>query len=147
MPSPRSLAAMLQSFDNDAKSVAKTPRAPDIQAELLRDALRSYLTKHEFTAGMIVRQKPACPIYADTEDLWIVTEILATPLVSDGEFGSPHWNEPIDMITGICDSSGDFVTFHVDSRRFEPVPLDEITLPGDTPRGRGGVDTNIENEG
>lgn len=138
---------MLQSFDNDAKSVAKTPRAPDIQAELLRDALRSYLTKHEFTVGMIVRQKPACPIYAHTEDLWIVMEILATPLVSDGEFGTPHWNEPIDMIVGVRADDGDFVTYHVDSRRFEPVPLDEITLPGDTPRDRDSIDTSIENEG
>ena len=55
----------------------------------------------------------------------VVVDVLDSPLVnpSAGEkgAGSPYFNEPLDLVIGILDEDGDWLTYYVDSRRFRPL--------------------------
>lgn len=103
-------------------------------AQDLRDGLTALSSAHYFGIGDIVRQKPSCRIYVERYpgEPAIICEILAAPILETEQgSGSPYFNIPMDIVIGRRGERGDFVTFHVDSRRFEPVPKDELILPGD----------------
>lgn len=111
--------------------------APDIEAIRLRDSLRSFQTKYDFQVGDIVRQKHGCRLYKKfgSNDHCIVIELLKEKIITGLRHeGSPHFREPNDMIVGAIEygkeSRESFCLFHVDSRRFEPVPVEEIRLRG-----------------
>jgi hypothetical protein len=78
--------------------------------------------KRPFTEGDLVTWKPLlrnkdCPQYNEKV---IVVEVLSKPIL-DGtaESISSFYREPLDLILGMLDSDGDFITFHYDSRRFQ----------------------------
>lgn len=69
--------------------------------------------------GLKNRRAPAYGIPA------IVISVLDEPLFdTEQESGSTYFREPLDLVLGLlwdCDPGrGDFVTFHFDSRRFQP---------------------------
>lgn len=108
--------------------------APDIEAIRLQDALRTLQKKYSFKVGMIVRQKQGVRAYRkhSESDLSIVVDLLSTPVLfeAEGEAGgsaSPYFRQPLDMIVGHIDDDS-FLLYHVDSRRFEPVPEEETRL-------------------
>jgi hypothetical protein len=93
---------------------------------------------------MIVRQKPQASLYVAGRHngLSIVVELLDPPVVGGNDnHASPHYRERMDMIIGrLGVDDGDFLIFHVDSRRYEPVSPEELDLTDragpPTPRGR-----------
>lgn len=109
--------------DNEEPDRTSISREGEIAC--LRDALDALMTKNEFKVKMIVRQKPACKGYKSYSDngLAIVVELLDEPIIRvDVDSTSGHYRESMDMIVGEWDANqGVFVTFHVDSRRHEPV--------------------------
>lgn len=108
--------------------------AVDIEALRLQDALSSFKTVNTFHVGQIVRQKPGVRCYRKhgRNDLSIVVKILDEPVMFEGDqennnSASPYWKQLLDMQVGHIDGDN-FVIFHVDSRRFEPVPEEEVRL-------------------
>ena len=87
-----------------------------------------------FAPGMAVRWKPGLrnrrwPQYDHPA---IVVDVLAEPILDHSEDpGSPYYREPLDLVLGLFvdkgEARGDFLTFHVDGRRFQPWADD--TLP------------------
>ncbi|MCF7977136.1 MAG: hypothetical protein K9L82_03820 [Chromatiaceae bacterium] len=86
------------------------------------------LTQHNvFQPGDLVGWKPGLrnrkvPTY---ETPAIVIEVLDEPILDKGEeSGSAYYREPHDLILGMIwdrePGRGHFVTFHYDSRRFQP---------------------------
>ena len=77
--------------------------------------------KHKFAVGDIVEWKhglknkrPAGP--------FVVVHVLDTPLVDHVAVpGSVYFSEPLDIVLGHIDSDGEFLVYHYDSRRFQPV--------------------------
>lgn len=72
--------------------------------------------------GMLVQWKPnlknrKSPDYGRPG---IVVEVLSPPII-DATFdsGSTYFRELLGMVIGFIDEDGDFMTYHVDARRFE----------------------------
>lgn len=84
----------------------------------------SLRVEHTFEPGDLVRFKDGLRNRRrpDDDEVAVVVEHLPEPVV-DGEegSGSPYFREPLDLIVGLIDDDGDFVTFHLDSRRMEPI--------------------------
>ena len=93
----------------------------------LRKRLNSFIEENKFAPGQIVVWKEAMRNRSrpDNGQPAIVVEVLDPPLVnpSAAEKGSssPYFNEPLDLIIGILDEDGDWLTYHMDSRRFRPL--------------------------
>lgn len=103
-------------------------------AQDLRDGLTALMTDHCFAVGDIIRQKPTCKIYNERYpgEPAIVCEILPEEIIdNDQQAGSAFFRTRLTMIIGRRSSDGDLATFHVDGRRYEPVPKGELALPGD----------------
>jgi hypothetical protein len=94
---------------------------PDTQA--LEAAHAAYKERHVFTEGQLVRWKPKLrnkqlPEYGQ---LAIVMNVLDEPVANVVEpSDSPYYHEPLDIVLGVIDGSGDLICFHFDARRFEP---------------------------
>lgn len=108
--------------------------APDIEAIRLRDSFAAFNERHVFEPGMIVRQKPQVRGYqpGGDNDLSIVIGTLAEPIISAStEMGGSNYRQQVDMLIGSIEHGPDgetFAIFHIDSRRFEPVPEADIAL-------------------
>lgn len=94
------------------------------EVECLRDAFAQFNERHVFKPGDLVRQKPQASIYKTISDngVSVVVEMLPEPIILPSEPGTAHYREPNDMIIGERKSTGEFLLYHVDSRRFEPAP-------------------------
>lgn len=119
------------------KKMADTEKSPlelPFAAQDLRDGLTALMTTHSFAEGDIVRQKAPCVSYTQhySGEPAIVCEILNPPMVVDeGGCGSAYYQHRLTMIIGRRAPDGDLNLFHVDGRRYEPIPKDELALPGD----------------
>lgn len=92
----------------------------------LVDLRERYEQRYTFRPGMLVRWKTGLknkkrPEYGEPV---IVMEVLLDPL-ADGshDAGSAYYREPLDLKLGLLDGDGDFVIFHFDQQRFEPLPV------------------------
>jgi hypothetical protein len=55
----------------------------------------------------------------------IVVEALDPPVLEhEMESGAPYFREPLDLLLGILHPEGDFLVYHFDSRRFQPLEDD-----------------------
>lgn len=94
---------------------------------ILRERLALMNRPHRFAPGDLVTWKPGLqnrriPRHGQPA---IVVEVLADPLLdTERESGSTYYREPQDIILGVLwdrdPERGAFVTFHFDSRRFQP---------------------------
>lgn len=132
---PTGLQAFLRAATSEEPE--ETPKlAPDIEAELLRDALASHQIVHHFVAGMIVRQKPAAGLYHrfGNNDLAIVVEVLCDPILDGSrDPSSPYYRLLLDLRIGFLSYAGGdaqqcFPVMYVSSQYFEPVPAGELAL-------------------
>lgn len=80
---------------------------------------------HGFRPGQIVQWKSGMknkimPKYGEPT---IVLEVLNPPVLADDKEldGTSLYREPLNLVLGIHDVDGDFLTFHYDGRRFEVV--------------------------
>ncbi|MCF7984277.1 MAG: hypothetical protein K9L70_07725 [Thiohalocapsa sp.] len=95
--------------------------------EILLERLALLNRPHRFAPGDLVTWKPGLknrrvPRHGRAA---VVVAVLAAPLLdSERESGSAYYREPHDLVLGVLwdrePGRGDFVTFHFDSRRFQP---------------------------
>ena len=129
-------ADMMKQFSEGAVELHGDKKRPqfaiDIEALRLREAFASFVTEHTFTPGMIVRQKKQIGGYQSygANDLAIVMKVLDEPILAEIDGGntqsSPWYRTPLSMVIGCIVGDESFMIYHVDGRRFEPVPEDEI---------------------
>ncbi|WP_295542122.1 hypothetical protein [uncultured Thiohalocapsa sp.] len=94
---------------------------------VLRARQQQMQVTHAFKPGDLVRWKPGlanrrCPRNGTPA---VVMEVLDPPIMDNApESGSTYFREPLSLVIGLIwdrnPNRGDFVTFHVDGRRFEP---------------------------
>ena len=88
--------------------------------QTLKQAFETFNQKNTFKPGDIVEWKPGMK-HKRSEGPFIVVEVLDEPIVDAvAEAGSAYFREPLDIVLGSF-ISGDFVLFHYDSRRMQPV--------------------------
>lgn len=111
---------------------SEEPEGPKIlleaEIDLLRSNLKDFNKKHDFRLGMIVRQKSNFYRLPSDNGISIVVDMLPDLIINEKEeTGSTYYRDRYDMLIGSWSSAtGAFLIFHVDSRRFEPVPQDEL---------------------
>lgn len=96
-------------------------------AAALRTRYRLFSQTHRFAPGDLVTWKPGLknrriPRYGQPA---VVVALLEPPgLDQEEESGSTYFREPLDLVLGVVwdrdPGRGEFVTFHFDSRRFQP---------------------------
>lgn len=89
----------------------------------LKEAYDSFLRKEKFELGQIVKWKKNLKNrkIPHKNQPAIVVKILDEPIIStEDDSGSPYFLEKLDIVLGVMPNNGDFLTFHYDSRRFEP---------------------------
>jgi hypothetical protein len=94
---------------------------------VLRERFARLSQSHPFKPGDLVTWKPGLmnrrvPLRGQPA---VVVSVLEEPVLdNDTESGSTYYREPQDIVLGVIwdkePGRGDFVTFHFDSRRFEP---------------------------
>lgn len=93
-------------------------------AERLKDLLAVFNQKHTFKVGDLVQYKPGMESKKSAQGgVMIVVDVLENPLINpNDDSGSPYFMEPLDIVVGEISSKkgGDFICFHLDSRRLEP---------------------------
>ena len=86
----------------------------------LMAAVEKFNEKHNFTVGQIVEWKPKMR-HKKTPGPFVVMEVLDPPVFDPTvSSGTPYFREHLDVALGVVDEDGDFVTYHFDSRRFQP---------------------------
>lgn len=104
------------------------PVSPDHDlAQALRAQFDRLRHRHTFAPGDLVSWKPGLrnrrfPRYGRPA---VVVEVLAQPVLDDAkDSGDAYFREPLDIVLGMFiekgPQRGDFLTWHVDSRRFQP---------------------------
>jgi hypothetical protein len=93
----------------------------------LRSRVDSLHRRHDFKPGDLVSWKPGLsnrrmPRYGRPA---IVVEVLHEPVLDDAkDSGDAYFREPLDIVLGVFIEQGrhrgDFITWHFDSRRFQP---------------------------
>ena len=88
--------------------------------QALKQAFENFNQKNTFKPGDIVKWKPGMK-NKRSDGPFVVVEVLDEPIVDAvAEAGSAYFREPLDIVLGRF-ISGDFVIFHYDSRRMQPV--------------------------
>jgi hypothetical protein len=89
----------------------------------LKRAFEHFQTKHSFSPGQLVRWKAGMrdkKLPREGEPA-IVIEVLPSPMLDPTtETGAPYFRQPLDIVVGVVGREGELLTFHFDSRRFEP---------------------------
>ena len=85
-----------------------------------------------FVPGQIVQWKPGMRnrlLPADGQPA-IVMEVLDPPIVLNDPTleGCNLFREPLSLVLGVHDADGDFLLFHVDSRRFEIAEMQGVSI-------------------
>lgn len=131
---PLSSRALLQRIGLDDDGAANLlleddPLESPLQslAQALTQRYESLNTRHAFVPGDLVCWKPGMRNRRFPRDgrPAVVLEVLATPVPdSDTESGSTYFREPLDLVLGLFldegEHRGDFLSWHFDSRRFQP---------------------------
>ena len=92
------------------------------ESERLSFLYEQYQEKRRFKPGQLVQWKLGMryrelPNYKQPA---VVIQHLNKPIIfTQVESGSPYYREPLDLIIGVVDESGDFLRMHADSQRFE----------------------------
>jgi len=78
--------------------------------------------RYHLEVGQIVTWKPRLQ-NKRSDGPFVVNEVLPEPIldVNKESSGSPYFREPLDILVGMQDADDDFVIYHLDSRRLEPV--------------------------
>lgn len=101
------------------KALALTPEE---RVEKLRGLVASFNCIHSFQAGDVVRWKRGLknkkrPAYGEPA---IVIKVVDPPLFDEVDPGSAYFREPLDIVVGLLEGDDELVTFHYNSRLFEP---------------------------
>lgn len=116
------LGKLLEAVQEDAKGPLSCGEAQTRAGEL-RKQYDIFTQRHDFEVGQLVCWKEGLkhkkrPRQGEPA---VVIGVLEEPILAPtDEPGSPYFREPLDLVLGVLDEDGDFMTFHYDSRRFEP---------------------------
>ena len=114
----------LKKLMSEMAELAEAPPEYECSREQLERAFAKLNTKHSFKPGDIVQWKSGLKNKRSSGPM-IVIEVLECPICDPAqETGSQYFREPLDIILGKCDSEGEFICYHYDSRRFEPYTQD-----------------------
>jgi len=119
----KTLAELLENFGDKNIDNKKATDYGDVYLAKLRLSCESFLHKDNFEVGQTVKWKENLQNrkFPYKDQPAIVIDVLKEPVVSkDAESGSPYFLENLDIILGLTDDDGTFLTFYYDSRRFEP---------------------------
>ncbi len=118
---PEARLALIEHLTGASEGRATLTFASD--PHTLRVAYDSYAHGHEFAAGQLVRWKAGLrnkrlPEYGQ---LAVVMGMLDETVINATEpADSPYYREPLDLVLGVVEESGDLACYHFDSHRFEP---------------------------
>lgn len=102
----------------------------DIKILRLRDYQKKLSEKHSFAVGDLIKWKEGLRNKGipKSEEPAVVVEVLdrINAHFDEGkDSGTPYFKEKLDLRIGVIDPDDDFVTFWVDSERFEPLVSEE----------------------
>lgn len=112
-------------LDGSAHALELAQELTNDRDEHLRALQRQFATAPAmgFRPGQIVQWKPGMknrliPVYGEPA---IVMEVLNPPVFDPNKDldGTSLYREPLNLVLGIQEADGDFLTFHYDARRFE----------------------------
>jgi hypothetical protein len=89
----------------------------------LNELWQRFSVCHEFRPGELVKWKAGLrnKLIPAADTPAVVVEVLEEPVLDAAERpDSAYFREPLDLVLGVLDEGGDLLTFHYDSRRFEP---------------------------
>ncbi|MBK1725169.1 hypothetical protein [Thiocystis violacea] len=129
--SSRELLARIGLTDTGTYDLLDDEPLEDLSGDLgaaLRERYRLLTRRHAFAPGDLVTWKPGLknhriPRYGQPA---VVVEVLETPVLDQeaGVAGSTYFREPLDLVLGLIwdeePCRGELMTFHFDSRRFQP---------------------------
>ncbi len=121
LPAAAMHSAVQQALDDHDVGDGQRDRLTRLRLLELEASLR---VQHAFEPGDLVRFKDGLRNKRRPGDgeVAVVVEHLADPVFDTEEgSGSPYFREPLDLIVGLIDDDGDFVTYYVDSRRMQPI--------------------------
>jgi hypothetical protein len=95
----------------------------EADGQKLQTAYDGFFQTHTFQPRQLVKWKSGLKnkMLPKEGQPAIVLEVLEETLDQvERDPGSPYFREPLDIVLGVIDEDGDFMTFHFDKRRFEP---------------------------
>jgi hypothetical protein len=116
------IAEILKSFSEKDSDNEEERNYGEEHLAQLRSACENFLNKETFEVEQIVKWKKNLKNrkLPHKNQPAVVIAILDEPVIStDDESGSPYFLETLDIILGIINDDGTFLTFYYDSRRFE----------------------------
>lgn len=129
-PSKVDLNSLIESFLSDTELDKLQVPSPDpvknygeSDVQQLKELHQILIQSYSFTEGQVVKWKKGLKNKRLPEETQpaIVIKVLTSPVLKGEEnSGSSYFREPLDLILGMVDRKGKFVTFHYDKRRFEP---------------------------
>jgi hypothetical protein len=93
------------------------------RTNMLKELYEAFERAHSFQPGQIVRWKKGLKNRKrpDYDEPVVVISTWNDPLYDQTqESGSTYFREPLTIILGMIDNDGELISFHFDSRRFEP---------------------------
>ncbi|MEI6415894.1 MAG: hypothetical protein WCP34_16785 [Pseudomonadota bacterium] len=112
------------------KSLENLDDSEDLDGDLgaaLRERFRQFIKRDDFAPGDLVTWKPGLKNHR-----WpspgrpaVVLEVLDIPVFdTEEDAGVTYFHEPLDLVLGLFHETGphrgDFLSWHFDSRRFQP---------------------------
>lgn len=133
--SSRELLARIGLTDDASYDLLSGEPLEDLRGDVgaaLRQRYELFNRNYKFVPGDLVTWKPGLkdrrvPAYGQPA---VVMEMIAQPILdTDQESGSTYFRQPLDMVLGVIweydPNRSEFVTFHFDSRRFQPWSCEE----------------------
>jgi hypothetical protein len=115
---------LMRTEAGDDSQLCDAPEMLEHKAAKAQAMYERFMRRYDFRPGQLVCWKPELknrkfPSYGECG---VVVSVLHEPMIDTGnDSGSPYFREPLDIVLGFVDGDGDFITYHVDSRRFAPV--------------------------
>jgi hypothetical protein len=108
-------------LENAGNEMEKYPDTQ--QAQILPGLCEAFQARHVFKPGQLIKWKKGLKhkrVPRENQPA-VVVEVLVAPVFDqERESGSSYFREPLDIIAGTINKEGNMVTYHYDSRRFEP---------------------------
>jgi hypothetical protein len=117
------LLEMLEKLTSESDNDEEEEKYDEKHIDNLQKTYKSLLIKYEYKPGQLIKWKKGLRNRALPKENQpaIVIEALKEVLIeNERDTGSTYYREPLDIILGLIDSTGHMITFHYDSRRFEP---------------------------
>lgn len=110
---------LMKAFLESNGSKTKTLVSP----KKLKECYKNLVKKNKFKVGDLVQWKSCMKNRKMPQEgePAIILEIYEDPIFDEKEkSGTPYFREPYNIVLGVMHHDGNFLAYHLDSRRFEP---------------------------